>query len=119
MEVLSVQRLSAVLIRDEAGAPLGVISKTDLILAYLHGLDPETKARTLLRSPRVFSCDENTFLETAIRQMILTDRQRLFVHRSAPDNIVGVFSISDAARARSGSCHACLSSRIIEAGPGI
>ena len=29
-----------------------------------------------------------------------------------PQNIVGVLSLSDAARIRSGSCHACVSSRI-------
>jgi CBS domain-containing protein len=119
METLAAQRFTAVLIRDGNDRPIGVISKTDLILAFLHGLDPAAEARTLLYYPRVISCDENTFLEEAIQQIVLTDRQRLFVHRSEPENIVGVFSISDAARARSGSCHACLSSRILKKGAGL
>jgi hypothetical protein len=44
--------------------------------------------------------------------MIVTDIHRLFVHEGDPGNIVGVISLSDAARSRSGSCHACVSSRI-------
>ncbi|HMK65175.1 MAG TPA: CBS domain-containing protein, partial [Thermodesulfobacteriota bacterium] len=119
METLAAQRFTAVLIREGNDRPVGVISKTDLILAYLHGLDPAAEAKTLLHSPRIISCDENTFLESAIQQIVLTDRQRLFVYRSDPENIVGVFSISDAARARSGSCHACLSSRILKKGAGL
>ena len=39
---------------------------------------------------------------------------RLFVQQARPEDIVGVFSLSDAARIRSGSCQACMSSRIKE-----
>ena len=44
--------------------------------------------------------------------MIFSEVHRLFVYREDPQNIVGVLSLSDAARLRSGSCHACVSSRI-------
>jgi CBS domain-containing protein len=115
MEALSAHRFTAVLIRDAGGAPAGVISKTDLVLAYMRGVAPDTEVKTILRSSRVISCDESTFLEVAIQRMLLSDRQRLFVHKTDPRHIVGVFSISDAARARSGSCQACMSSRIIAA----
>ncbi len=40
MEGLSVNRFGAVLIRDVDSAPVGVISKTDLILAYKRGISP-------------------------------------------------------------------------------
>jgi CBS domain-containing protein len=111
METLSAYRFGALLIRDEAGDPAGVISKTDLILAYKHGAPPDNEAKTVA-SNRVISCDESTFLEEAVKTMILSDIHRLFVYKDDPMNITGVFSLSDAARLRSGSCHACVSSRI-------
>ncbi|CAB5091794.1 hypothetical protein D3OALGA1CA_950 [Olavius algarvensis associated proteobacterium Delta 3] len=111
MEELSMHRFGAILVRDGAQTPCGVISKTDLTLAYKHGIDPQTPAESIMSSP-VQSCGADDLLEDAIKQMILSDVQRLFVNRSHSSEIVGVFSLSDAARIRSGSCHACISSRI-------
>jgi CBS domain-containing protein len=112
MEGISEHRCGAVLIKNRVGFPISVISKTDLILAYARGIPSETLAGDILSSSRVISCEESTFLEDAIRKMILTDLQRLFVWTEATENVVGVISLSDAARIRSGSCHACISSRI-------
>ncbi len=44
--------------------------------------------------------------------MIFAEVHRLFVYRKDPKKMVGVLSLSDAARLRSGSCQACVSSRI-------
>jgi Mg2+/Co2+ transporter CorB len=63
-------------------------------------------------SSAVRSCEENELLESAIHKMIFTDIHRIFIYKDNPQNIVGVLSLSDAARVRSGSCHACISSRI-------
>lgn len=112
MEGLSEHRCSAVLIRNAQDIPISVISKTDLILAYRRGIASEVPASDILVSSRVHSCQDESFLEDAIRKMIVTDLQRLFVWSEAPENIIGVISLSDAARIRSGSCHACISSRI-------
>jgi CBS domain-containing protein len=111
MEELSMYRFGAILVKDRGNSPCGVISKTDLALAYNHGVDPEMPAETIMSSP-VQSCDADVLLEDAIRMMIFSDVHRLFVHQSKPSSIVGVISLSDAARIRSGSCHACISSRI-------
>lgn len=111
MEVLSTYRFGAVLVRDGAGAPCGVISKTDLALAYKHGLDPGTQAEKIMSSP-VQLCGADDLLEDAIMAMIYSDVHRLFVRAAGSAAVVGVFSLSDAARIRSGSCHACISSRI-------
>jgi len=86
-------------------------SKSDLIVAYKHGVSSEVPASSVMASP-VVSCDEQELLSGAIQRMIFTDIHRLFVHRGDPAEISGVLSLSDAARARSGSCHACVSSRI-------
>ena len=111
MEELSKYRFGAILITDEKHVPCGVVSKTDLAVSYKHGVDSQTTAQTIMSSP-VRSCDQDEYLEDAIHKMIFTDVHRLFVHKDDPQNIVGVLSLSDAARIRSGSCHACVSSRI-------
>ncbi|MEW6140322.1 MAG: CBS domain-containing protein [Thermodesulfobacteriota bacterium] len=112
MEAISEHRCGTVLVKNREEIPISVISKTDLILAYARGVPSETIAGHILSSSRVISCEESTLLEDAIRKMILTDLQRLFVWSEATENVVGVISLSDAARIRSGSCHACISSRI-------
>jgi hypothetical protein len=51
-------------------------------------------------------------LVSAIRKMIFSDVHRLFVHKETEDDVVGVLSLSDAARVRSGCCRACVTGRI-------
>lgn len=104
-------RFGALLITDSARVPCGVISKTDLVLAYRRGIDGRTPAESIMSSP-VCSCGEKQLLENAIQQMILTDIHRIFVYGETPEQTVGVLSLTDTARRRSGSCHACVSSRI-------
>jgi CBS domain-containing protein len=111
MEELSKYHFGAVLITDRNNLASGVVSKTDLSLSYKHGIDPETKTKAIMSSP-ARSCGENDFLEDAIQTMIYSDVHRLFVHSDDPQNVVGVLSLSDASRIRSGSCHGCISSRI-------
>lgn len=111
MEELSKYRFGAVLIVDRENIPSGVVSKTDLALSYKHGIDSQAAAKTIMSTP-VGTCNQDEFLEDAIRKMIFTDVHRLFVQKKDPRKIVGVLSLTDAARIRSGSCHACVSSRI-------
>jgi CBS domain-containing protein len=117
MEGLAAYRLGAVLIRDGDGSPLGVVSKTDLIIAYKHGLPSSTPAREVMTAP-VQAVDADLELVEAIKGMIFADVHRVFVYQGFPRNLVGILSLSDVARFRSGTCRACLASRIkIEAGP--
>ena len=111
MEGLSSYRFGAVLITDSAQRPSGVVSKTDLMLAYKHGLSAQCPAGEIMGRP-VQACAADDYLEDAIRQMIKAEVHRLFVYRKKGEQMVGVFSLSDAARLRSGSCQACVSSRI-------
>jgi CBS domain-containing protein len=110
IEALFLHHFGAILI-TVSGNPAGVVSKTDLVLAYRHRVPPTAMARSIMRSP-VRSCDENNELGLVIRQMIFWDIKRFFVYRGDPDEIVGVISLSDAAQARSESCRACMPSRI-------
>jgi signal-transduction protein with cAMP-binding, CBS, and nucleotidyltransferase domain len=93
------------------GRPLGVISKTDLIAAYKHGRPHQIPAREIMNTP-LRSCRQDDFLALAIQEMIFWDIHRLFVAKGEAQEIVGVLSLSDAARFRSGTCRACLVSRI-------
>jgi CBS domain-containing protein len=111
LEVLAEHHMGAILVSNPAGAGVGVISKTDLILAYNHGISLETPVTEVMSTP-ISSCSEDDMLEEAIRRMIYTDVHRLFVHDSCSEHYRGVFSLTDAARNRSGSCQACITSRI-------
>lgn len=111
IEQLSANRLGTLLVVDKNSKPSGVISKTDLILAYLRGTETTEEASTILNTP-VTTCSQETPLEDGIRQMIFSEISRLFIHDESPEHIVGVISLTDMARLRSGSCQACSSSRI-------
>ncbi len=111
IEELSMYKLGALLIKNGKGLPTGVISKTDLALAYKRGIGREIKAGKVMSAP-VCSCDEAETLENGIHRMIFSEINRLFAFSDSPENITGVLSLSDAARARSGSCQACTTSRI-------
>ena len=113
IEGLTANNFGAVLIRNTRGDAVGVVSKSDLIVAYKHGV-PVTALASAVMSRPVVSCDAGTDLAVAIQQMLLKDVQRLFVHSQDPDRIVGILSLSDAARFRSGSCRACTPSRFME-----
>mgnify|MGYP006304013069 CR=1 FL=1 len=79
----------------------------DIMSPRFHTLTPQTPVGEAVRR-----CGADDLLEDAIRKMIFTDIHRLFVRETGTGDLVGVFSLSDAARIRSGSCHACVSSRI-------
>ena len=111
LEVLSMHHIGALLVTDQSSRGVGVISKTDLILAYNHGVPLDTLAAEVMSAP-LRSCGEDDLLEEAIRTMIFSDVHRLFVKNSASGEITGVFSLTDAAMNRSGSCQACVASRI-------
>jgi CBS domain-containing protein len=112
METLSAYRFGAVLIRNSQKMPVGVVSKTDLIIAYRHGVSGDMPAETIMNSP-VRTCRDHDLLVKIIQQMIISDVHRLFVHTEDSSDIVGVVSLTDAALARSGSCRACIASRFL------
>lgn len=114
IETLSDHHMGAVLIIDGDRRPIGVVSKTDLVIAYHHGVFPETQAREIMNTP-VHCVSADAFLPAAIQQMLIGDVQRLFVHgpQSSSDPIAGVLTLHDAARFRSGSCRACTAGRML------
>ena len=112
IESLINHKCGAILVKDSSGRGLGVISKTDLVLAYQHDRPIETPAAAIMQQP-VLACAQQDTLVAALQEMLLQDIQRLFVHGDDPEWVVGVLSLSDSARFRSGSCRACVSGRLI------
>lgn len=112
MDLLVAQRLGAVLVATADDLPAGVISKTDLARVYLHGIDIGETAAAVMTSP-VTVCRADARLADAIQMMLLHDIQRLFVVEAENAPAVGVLSLSDAARFRSGTCRACTTSRLM------
>lgn len=108
---LAAYKFGAVPMVAADGRPVGVVSKTDLITAYLHALSPDVPARTIMSTP-VLTCQQDELLLDVIQRLIFWDLHRIFVFQDRPETLVGVLSLSDAARFRSGSCRACLASRI-------
>lgn len=110
IESVIAAKQGAVLIMGDEKA-LGVITKTNLSLAYLRGISLDQPAVTIMHSP-VHSCDVNQPLEQGIRSMILAEISRLFICEPPNDKIIGSLNLADAAMLRSGSCKACSNSRI-------
>ncbi|MFP4285433.1 MAG: cyclic nucleotide-binding/CBS domain-containing protein [Desulfovermiculus sp.] len=111
LELLSGKPFSALLVQETRLSTPGVLSKTDLILAYRHKLPLETPLTEIAKFPAL-SCAREEALVQALQRMILADVHRLFVHGAEPWDIQGVLSLTDAARARSGSCRACSATRL-------
>ena len=114
IEILSDRNVGAMLVQNEGQSSVGVISKTDLIIAYHHGVSPETEAQKIMNTP-VHSVPADEILSKAIQQMLVKDVQRLFVYNDElnPNIIMGVLALSDSARFRSGSCRACTAGRML------
>lgn len=112
IETLSENRFGAVLLQNDQAMAQGVVSKTDLVLAYAHGLSLGTKAEQIMSSP-VLTCGQSDLLTMALQKMLLWDTRRIFIAQDDSPSIVGVLSLSDAARFRSGSCLACTAGRLM------
>jgi signal-transduction protein with cAMP-binding, CBS, and nucleotidyltransferase domain len=111
MDSISAYHSGTVLIKSRDDLPQGVVSITDLIIAYMHGIPSHAAAKTIMSSP-VLSCDYDEPLLMAIKKMIFFDLDSLYVHKDNSTIIVGLITLSDVARVRSGSCRACKTSRI-------
>ncbi len=113
IEELLTSGLGSVLIVDDNMHNKGVISKTDLNIAYMDGTSPDQPAKLIMSSP-VISCKSDILLTEGIQQMLISDIQQLYVQNSKAEIIEGQLSISRAARHHSGTCRACITSLMLE-----
>ncbi|MFH2057541.1 MAG: CBS domain-containing protein [Pseudomonadota bacterium] len=113
IEILSGRKLGAVLVSDHSNPTLGIISKTDLVLSYIRGIPLDEPAGSIMNTP-VAICLVDTLLSDAIQKMFLFDIHRIFVKKTDKGPVMGVLSLSDATRFRSGTCRACAAARILD-----
>jgi CBS domain-containing protein len=112
METLLEGGIGAVAVFDDSGQkPVGVLSMSDAVLAYRHGVDPETSVDRVMAAP-ILACEKGEYLTASLRTMIYADVQRIFVYMGHPESLVGVMTLTDAARMRSGACKACRVARL-------
>ena len=112
IEILSEMKLGAILVTNKGDSSLGIVSKTDLLLAYIQGARLDEPAQTIMNSP-VTRCNAGIRLSDAIQQLLLYDIQRIFLPNENNGQVIGVLSLSDATRFRSGTCRACGAGRIL------
>lgn len=113
IEILLERKKSAILVMDKSDSSSGIISKTDILFAFIRGTRPDTPAKAIMNSP-VITCGFSIQLSEAIQQMLLYDIHRIFVADEKNRQIIGVLSLSDATRFRSGTCKACGAGRILD-----
>lgn len=107
LETLLEGRIGALAVFDDSGQkPVGVLSMSDAVVAYRHGVDQGVSVERVMSAP-VLACEKTDSLTAILRTMIYADVQRIFVYDTRLDNLAGVLSLTDAARVRSGACKAC------------
>lgn len=88
--------ISAAPVIDEAGRPLGVVSRTDLLAQYPNALADHTSVLELL-TPRIYCVRHNATPREVIDTMTKLNIRRLFVVDDS-DILIGVISAWDVLR---------------------
>jgi CBS-domain-containing membrane protein len=94
---LTERAFGAAVVIDEAGHPIGVVTKTDVLVharQHRHGLEPDDTPVTEFMTPAVFSVRPETPARSVVEQLLALNVHHLFVADSA-GVIVGVISPVD------------------------
>jgi CBS-domain-containing membrane protein len=97
---LTERAFGAAVVIDEAGHPIGVVTKTDVLVHARHrkpGLEPDDTPVTELMTPAVFSVRPDTPARSVVEQLLVLNVHHLFVADTA-GVIVGVISPVDVLR---------------------
>ena len=93
-------RFGAAVVIDEAGHPLGVVTKTDVLVHARQrkpGLEPDDTPVTEFMTPAVFSVRPDTPARSVVEQLLALNVHHLFVSDAA-GVIIGVISPVDVLR---------------------
>lgn len=97
---LTERGFGAAVVIDEAGHPIGVVTKTDVLMHTRHrqpGLEPDDTPVTEVMTPAVFAVRTNTSAESVVEQLLEAGVHHLFV-KDTGGVIVGVISPVDVLR---------------------
>jgi CBS-domain-containing membrane protein len=99
-QFLTERAFGAAVVIDEAGHPLGVVTKTDVLVHARQrkpGLEPDDTPVTEFMTPAVFSVRPDTPARSVVEQLLALNVHHLFVSDAA-GVIVGVISPVDVLR---------------------
>ena len=99
-EFLTERAFGAAVVIDEAGHPIGVVTKTDVLVHARQrkpGLEPDDTPVTEFMTPAVFSVRPDTAARSVVEQLLALNVHHLFVADTA-GVIVGVISPVDVLR---------------------
>ena len=99
-QFLTEKAFGAAVVIDEAGHPLGVVTKTDILVHARQrkpGLEPDETPVTEFMTPAVFSVRPDTPARSVVEQLLALNVHHLFVSDAA-GVIVGVISPVDVLR---------------------
>jgi CBS-domain-containing membrane protein len=99
-QFLTERAFGAAVVIDEAGHPLGVVTKTDVLVHARQrkpGLEPDDTLVTEFMTPAVFSVRPDTPARSVVEQLLALNVHHLFVSDAA-GVIVGVISPIDVLR---------------------
>lgn len=99
-QFLTEKAFGAAVVIDEAGHPLGVVTKTDILVHARQrkpGLEPDDTPVTEFMTPAVFSVRPDTPARSVVEQLLALNVHHLFVSDAA-GVIVGVISPVDVLR---------------------
>ena len=97
VEFLTSRGFGAAVVIDDAGHPIGVVTKTDVLMHTRRrkpGLEPDETPVTEVMTPAVFSVRPDTSARSVIEQLLEVGVHHLFV-KDAGGVIVGVISPVD------------------------
>lgn len=100
VEFITQRGFGAAVVIDEAGHPIGVVTKTDVLMHTRRrqpGLEPDDTPVTEVMTPAVFAVRTNTSAESVVEQLLEVGAHHLFV-KDAGGVIVGVISPVDVLR---------------------
>jgi CBS-domain-containing membrane protein len=100
VEFLTARRFGAAVVIDEAGHPIGVVTKTDLLMHTRRrkpGLEPDDTPVADVMTPAVFSVRPDTSAESVVEQLLEVGVHHLFV-KDESGVVVGVISPVDVLR---------------------
>jgi CBS-domain-containing membrane protein len=99
-QFLTERAFGAAVVIDEAGHPLGVVTKTDVLVHARQrrpGLEPDDTPVTEVMTPAVFSVRPDTPARSVVEQLLALNVHHLFV-ADAAGVIIGVISPIDVLR---------------------
>ena len=87
-------KINALLTTDQAGKPIGVLSKTDIMGAYYAGIPIDSPLEDIMSKPPLF-CHPEDALEKALQVMRSKRIYRLYVTDPENNHVLGVLAYPD------------------------